>query len=50
MNGESYLSQNDIDKMVQFLSAHHDSSYDLAQINSELQKDNQHSQIVWHQG
>ncbi|RUM67212.1 MAG: hypothetical protein DSZ06_01765 [Sulfurospirillum sp.] len=50
MDSGCYLNQNDIDKMVQFLSAHHDSSYDLAQINSELQNNNQYTQIVWHQG
>jgi VCBS repeat-containing protein len=47
MHGGAYLDSNDIDKMVQVLSAYRGSEMDISEINAELAKDNTLGQIVW---
>jgi hypothetical protein len=48
-DGETYLSENDIDKIIQTLSSSRGSEMDISTMN-EQNKDNAIGQIVWHQG
>jgi len=48
-DGETYLSENDIDKIIQTLSSSRGSEMDISTMN-EQNKDNSIGQIVWHQG
>jgi hypothetical protein len=49
VDGETYLSENDIDKIVQTLSSYKGNEMDINAMNDK-NKDNTIGQIVWHNG